>query len=292
MELFQVLDSAMKELKIVKETVQVLKETVQVLQTKIETLEEDKKRESDQRQAAAGETPEGEEEPDKSFTIKGSTGNEYTIDPVKKTCTCKGFYFRGECKHLQNIADDNIPEPPLLSPIITTVCFQTGDSGHWCDEKGNFFEGQTKGKMDHYMTGVGMTGPIRSLLLYRGKAGQPFEMVGTFTKTSVVATRVHIKNSQRKLYKIEDLNKNILFRGLRSGDLLERTCEGDTRCEHNPRKRFCWKSSALERIGYQLPFGFKEITIMGGIVSRGSLGLSLLEDGIKLSLRQRPSPEG
>ena len=32
--------------------------------------------------------------------IKGSNGNEYTIDPEEKTCTCPGFTFRGTCKHV------------------------------------------------------------------------------------------------------------------------------------------------------------------------------------------------
>jgi hypothetical protein len=32
--------------------------------------------------------------------VKGSKGNEYTIDTDAQTCNCPGFTFRGACKHL------------------------------------------------------------------------------------------------------------------------------------------------------------------------------------------------
>lgn len=33
--------------------------------------------------------------------VKGSKGNVYYIDTSKNSCTCPGFTFRGNCKHIK-----------------------------------------------------------------------------------------------------------------------------------------------------------------------------------------------
>ena len=35
--------------------------------------------------------------------ITGSKGNVYLLDTEKKTCTCPGFTYRGNCKHVKEI---------------------------------------------------------------------------------------------------------------------------------------------------------------------------------------------
>ena len=48
-----------------------------------------------------------EEEPEgRTWVVKGSKGDEYKITELNGnlSCTCSGFRFRGDCKHVKSVA--------------------------------------------------------------------------------------------------------------------------------------------------------------------------------------------
>jgi hypothetical protein len=47
-----------------------------------------------------GAYPEVHNDP-KVIIVKGSKGNEYTVDTDKGTCSCPGYTYRGNCKHVK-----------------------------------------------------------------------------------------------------------------------------------------------------------------------------------------------
>ena len=42
-----------------------------------------------------------EEVPSHVIEVTGSKGNIYFVDTEKRTCTCPGFTYRGDCKHVK-----------------------------------------------------------------------------------------------------------------------------------------------------------------------------------------------
>ena len=48
-----------------------------------------------------------EDEPDgRVWVVKGSKGDEYRVSELNGnlSCTCSGFRFRGDCRHVKNVA--------------------------------------------------------------------------------------------------------------------------------------------------------------------------------------------
>lgn len=46
--------------------------------------------------------PKQEKDPN-IVEVKGSNGTVYSVDKVNRTCTCPGFKFRGQCKHVDSL---------------------------------------------------------------------------------------------------------------------------------------------------------------------------------------------
>jgi hypothetical protein len=46
----------------------------------------------------------------KTWTVTGSKGSTYTVSDIdgKLSCSCSGFQFRGQCRHVKEIADSLI----------------------------------------------------------------------------------------------------------------------------------------------------------------------------------------
>jgi len=48
-----------------------------------------------------------DEAPGETWKVDGSKGNSYVVQKIENvyTCTCSGFKFRGECRHIKSIEE-------------------------------------------------------------------------------------------------------------------------------------------------------------------------------------------